>query len=134
MKDILDENGDLAVLDEGESGNIVSTFEFNGVDFDKSGLLTVALTLYDLATGTVLNDRLSQNVKDANGGAITDEGELTLELDADDNIVLDTNAYGQWVEEHVARFDWTWSDGDSLRTGREEFRFGVRKLTEVSNG
>lgn len=126
-------SGVLAVVDEGESMNLVVNFHFDGQDFSQAAILSLELTLYDLNTLQVINDRQDQDIKDANGGSLDADGTLTLELDGDDNPVLAEEPLPGWVEEHVARIKWTWNDGDGIRTGIEEFKFGVRRMYEVSN-
>ncbi len=67
---------------------------------------TVALTLKDVATGTIINSRDEQDAKNANNVTIhATTGLLTWEMQAADNaIVTSTTAHGL-LEHHRATFD-----------------------------
>lgn len=127
--ELQDSNSQTVEVDEGESSNVTATFEFDGTaPFDKDALLTMLLTLYNKCDSTVINGRDAENAKDANGHSISDAGVLTAEFDALDNIIVSSDVSVGQVETHVVKLAWTWSDGNTTRTGIEELEFHVKKL------
>ena len=128
MKTLLDDNEKLGIVQEGESANVVATFRFGTTAIVKASILTMELTLYDLASGAVIAGRDSQNVKDANDGAMASDGTLTLRLGPTDNVIVGTDLDEGDYEIHVARLTWTWSDGVKTRTGVDELSFRVLKI------
>lgn len=125
---LLDSEDDVVTIDEGESSNIIVQFTNGGVAIAKNNLTTLKVTLFDRATSTLINARNLQDVLDANNGAVATDGTLTLRLGPLDNIVVDATTPIGGLEEHIARFTWTWNDSISTRTGQEEVAFDVKKL------
>lgn len=102
-------------VEAGESS--VLTVVFNNtatpvVQLTKALLLTLNATLTD-TSGTVINDRLFQSVKDANNGTVVTDGTLTLKLTPLDNIVIGTLEHGA-TESHYLMFQWSWLDAQSV--------------------
>ncbi len=127
--ELQDSNGVTVEVDEGESCNVTATFEFDGTAaFDKTEILTLLLTLYNRSDSTVINSRNAESAIDTNGHKLSTAGVLTAEFDASDNVIVDTELVAGQVETHVVRLKWTWSDGDTTRTGIEELEFKVKKL------
>lgn len=132
------EDGDIKVVQQGESCNLVGTFDF-GSAIEKAALATLTITLFNKPTDgdptpSVINSRNAQSVLDANGGTVTAAGVLTMKLDASDNTIIDTTniAVGEH-ETHVARLTWTWTDDDGdTRTGIEELEFDVQRVASPS--
>ena len=123
------DNNPLVVL-SGTSHNLgpitLSDLSENPTELTKAQIATLTLTL--LAGTTAINSRNAQNIKDDNGGSLTTAGVLTIELDADDNIIVDGSLDAGDEEEHVALIIWTWEDDDGdTRTGGIELVFSVRK-------
>lgn len=73
-----------------------------------SQLLTLTLTLYNAATGAIINGRNGQNVLSQNGGAVSELGALTQYLGALDMVLSNQNLAR---EKHHALFAWTWNNG-----------------------
>lgn len=93
-----------------------------------ANLATLTLTLFEASAGRILNNRSAQNVLGANGGTV-ESSSVRIRLQPLDNaITLPTLAVGG-VEWHVARLNYTWNDGVTTRTGIEEVRFGVRRVS-----
>lgn len=86
----------------------------------KADLASLTLTLYDRATGTVLNGRNAQTVLDANGGSVSATGLVTLLLSDADNALASQSRSG---ETHVALLLWTTASG--TRRGAKEIAFTV---------
>lgn len=121
-------SGEYVTIQAGESANLTGTLK----DATGATLLSVStftLTLYDNITGAIINSRKDQDVNNENGGTVT-SGTYTVELDAND-----TAAVGDIEENNdqvrVARLTFTYNDGDSVRTGIEEFTFKVERLKET---
>jgi len=122
-----DSSGNFVKVQAGESCNLTGTLK----DTDGTAVtpLTLTLTLFDFSSGAIVNDRNDQDVKDANGGTVTD-GVYVIELDAADTAVVGSLAAGE-QQDRVARVTYTWDDGDSTRTGIEEFTFPVESLRDA---
>lgn len=93
-------------------------------------LTAITLTLYDYATGTIINSREDQNVKNANDVVISSAGLLTWTLKPADNIIVTAAMHKNAYEKHVALFEYTWNSGDDA--GKHELEFEVRQLNKVS--
>lgn len=67
----------------------------NGQALQFGAITAIEADLLDVATGTPINGRIAQDVLDANGGTVTDNGNGTaafvLGLDAADAPILDTS-------------------------------------------
>ena len=118
--------GDYVTVQAGESANLTGTLK------DTTGVtvttpLTFIITLYDSITGAIINSRNQQSVLNVNGGTVSG-GDYTVELDASDTAAVGDIADGA-TQARVARLEFTYSDGDSTRTGIEEYSFNVQKLT-----
>lgn len=92
-----------------------------------SNLLTLTLTLYDAASGSVINSRSAQDVLGVNGGTV-EASAVRIRLQPLDNPIVSATLAVGGVEWHVARLTYTWNDGVTTRTGIEEVRFGVRRV------
>lgn len=116
------------VVDEGESCNIITTLkDLADPAATITNVLTITLTLYDKETRSIINSRNAQDINNANNSTFS-SGVLTIELDASDNVISDTGRVPEGgLETHVAKVTYTWSDGDTTRTGIENFVFQVRR-------
>ena len=95
-----------------------------------SSLHTITLTLYDKESGTIINSRSDQDVKNTNNVTITSGGVLTWSVQPADNLVVGTNIRVGGYETHVALFEYTWDSGASA--GRHELEIEVRQLDKVT--
>ena len=121
-----DADGRFRVVPEGGSCNIITTLkDLADPAATVTSVDTITLTLYDKTTRAVINSRSAQNINNANNSTFS-SGVLTIELDAADNVISDTGRVSEGeTEEHIAKVTYTWNDGDSTRTGIEEFSFLV---------
>jgi hypothetical protein len=85
------------------------------------------VTLKDVATGTVINSRNAQNVKNANGVTISALGALVWAMAPADNLIVGT----QLIEEHMALFVFTWGGG-GVKACRHPVSIKVLNLAEVT--
>ena len=119
-------------FDEGESGNLTITLtDTTGGTIDASTVSTLVFTLFDKHTGVVLNSRNEVSIKTtagstshSNGGTVSAGGIVTLRIDAADNAMKGSGPR----ETHVARVKFTWSDGQTIRTGITDKAFSVTNL------
>ena len=117
-----------AVVQSGESCNVVVTFQdLTGVTIVKASLITLTVTQFEQKTAAIINSRNNQSILDANGGSVANDGTLTLRLQPLDSVIAHTNTNVETSEVHVLRFDFTWSDGVSTRTGRENRGLSVER-------
>jgi hypothetical protein len=117
--------GEYVTIQSGESCNLTGTLKSTeGATI--TSIATLTLTLYDSATGAIINSRNAQNVNGVNGGSFT-SGNYVIELDS-----ADTTAVGDIADNssqvRVARIEFTYSDGDTTRKGIEQFSFKVEKM------
>lgn len=69
-----------SVIDAGTDGFYEAQLvDRMGIDITKPSVISISATVTDLATATVLRD--AQDVKDVNGGTLTDGGMFYLTLD-----------------------------------------------------
>ena len=117
-----------AVVQSGESCNVLVTFQdLTGVTIVKASLITLTVTQFEQKTAAIINSRNNQSILDANGGSVANDGTLTLRLQPLDSVIANTNTNVETSEVHVLRFDFTWSDGVSTRTGRENRGLSVER-------
>lgn len=98
----------LGAINEATTGRYTATlYDETGTVVDGTGLTTLTLTLYDKATGTIINNRNAQSVNNTNGVTITSSGVLTWTVSYADTAMVGTRK----VERHVGVFVGTWSAG-----------------------
>ncbi len=90
-----------------------------------ASLTTLALTLFDRATGTVINSRNAVSILNTNGGTVTSGGVLTLTLSPSDMALVSQSAA---QETHVAFLRWTYNAGADA--GEQEVVFTVTNLAK----
>lgn len=126
----MDSDGERVEVDEGESCDIIATFiDLESATLDEASLATLTCTLINAADGTVINTREDQDIKDANNSTVTAGGVLTLRLQPADNAIVDATLTAGDTESHYLTVTWTWNDGVTTRTGKQEWEILVRKLT-----
>lgn len=97
-----------------------------GAVLASASISALTLTLYDHASGDIINSRNAQDVKDTNNVTIhATSGLMTWTSVANDHVMSDTT---KEYELHVALFEWTFSS----KTGRHEILMLVRNLTKVT--
>lgn len=96
----------------------------NGTPLPASQIITLRATLYNLTTGTILNSRNAQDIKNVNGGSVDENGNFSLHLSAIDNIVEDTTIIG--FEIHMLVIEWTYG---ASKTGKETYELRVENLS-----
>ena len=101
-----------------------------GLAIPLSAMTTITLTLYDDYTGTIINSRNAQNVKNTNNVSYTEAGLLTWTLQPNDNIIVTSEVRTNGYEKHIALFEYTWSSGS--KAGKHELEFQVRQLNKVT--
>ncbi len=87
---------------------------------------SLTLTLYDRASGSILNARNAQDVLGVNGGSVDGAGVLTMNLLELDNVLISQECD---LETHVALFRWSYQ---TTRTGNHEVHFPVINLGQVT--
>lgn len=111
-------------LIEGTTPIVDFTFkDQNDVGFKPSA---VVLTVYNQATGAIVNGRDAQNVVDLNGVTIQANGVTEWRLTTDDTVIVDDTLR---VETHVALFEYSWSAG--AMKGKHEILLPIRNLRRV---
>ena len=91
-----------------------------------SSLDTMTLTLYDVATGDIINSKNGTNVLNTNGVTISGAGALAWIMASADNTI---NTSTSVIEHHKALFQWTWGGG---KAGKHEVDIFVENLTKVT--
>lgn len=118
------------LTDERTSGQYTATLkDETDTAIAAASFATMTLTLYDAASGSIINSRNGQNVLNANNVTINDtSGLLTWALQPADSIVLDQTLA---QEEHVALFEYTFGASGGKR-GSHEVRLVVRNINRVT--
>jgi len=83
----------------------------NGAALPAASLTTLELTLYDKASGTIINTRNNQNALNANNVTVDGSGNGKFQTVAADTAILDAT---KPMEEHVTKFKWTWASGTKV--------------------
>lgn len=101
---------DLGRVRERSSGRYTTVLKDElGVVIPSGSFSTMTLTLYDVATNTILNSRTAQNVLNANDVTIDGSGNLVWAVQSADHAVVSTRP--RFIERHRAVFNYTWSSG-----------------------
>ena len=99
-----------------------------------SALATLTVTLYDKATGDIINSRNGQDALNANDVTLhATSGALTWKMKAADNPINTpaTIEAGDY-ERHIALFEWTYDmSGSGVGDGKHEVIIDVLSLTKV---
>jgi hypothetical protein len=73
-----------------------------------SSLDALYLTVYDVATEAILNDRDRQDVLNANNVTVNSDGELEWEIQSEDNALVTA---AKSLEQHMFVFEFEWDSG-----------------------
>jgi hypothetical protein len=118
---------------EGTSGLYsFALVDMAGQGIDSAFLTTLTLTLYDVDSNQIVNNRQDQNILNANDGTVTTTVSLnpvtlvTFHLRPADTIILNDH---RLVEYRVLSFRWTWDSGQEV--GRHAVQLGVENLLHV---
>lgn len=79
-------------------------------------LSTLTLTYFNHSTGTTVNGRSSQNVKNANNVSVSETCEVRWAMQAEDTTCADTTLEDGKLERHEALFEWATADGIASST------------------
>lgn len=129
--DLLDTDGRNAVIQAGESSTIEGSLKDGEDAIEKTLLTSFKLTLFDEATGSIINSRNDQSVLDENGGLVDSNGNFNIVLGTLDNVIVGSPAVGE-LEAHIARLTWEWTSLAVQRKGIQQFRFHVEKIKTFS--
>lgn len=115
----------LPVYNQGTTQLLTATLSDEaGVAIPTASLTTLKATLYVRATGSIINSRDEQDIKNANDGTYSD-GAMTLTLGP-----LDSPHTGEaYIEEHVLLLEWTYNAG--AKAGKEEILLRVRDVGQA---
>ena len=92
-------------------------------------LTTLTVTIHDVATGTIINDREQQDALNDNGVTVNTDGELVFDMEADDMAIVSTTIAEGAIEEHCLLFEWTYNSGD--KAGKHRVVLLVKSLDHV---
>lgn len=96
-------------------------------DLPLSAIVTITLTLYNFATGAIINSRNAQSVLNINGVTISSSGALEWTLAPADNPILDSTLE---VELHIALFRVTFGVA-GVGNSKHEYPIAVVNLSKV---
>jgi hypothetical protein len=116
----------IGELNEQTTGRYTATmYDETGATIDGTAMTTLTLTLYDNRTGSIINSRSAQNVKNANGVTLAASGALTWTISTSDSVMV--GRAGR--ERHTALFIGTWDTGSKKFTHPVEM--DIINLTKV---
>lgn len=105
----------------------------DGNQISKADLTSLTLTLWDVLSGSIINNRDAQNVLDANNVTVTEAGGATTvewkPVEAD-SAIQSADVVREDLEHHKARFVWEWNSG--TRRNDLEIDLWVRNRGKVS--
>ena len=111
--------------------------DHDGQALGAAQLDSLTLTLFDEASGSVINGREGTDILNTNGGTLDAQGEGAWTGTPADAPIVGTpvperslgKRTGRMVEDHIALFAWTWDSG--AKQGRESVRLRVVDLDHV---
>lgn len=118
---------DLEVCEKTTSQLVLQLTDQDDTALTSGQVSSVALTLYEKRSGTVLNSRSAQDINGVNGGSLSAGGVLTLVLSHLDNALVSQVTAS---EDHVALIEYTWASG--ARYGKKQVTFTVINQTKVT--
>jgi hypothetical protein len=98
----------------------------DGQPLDPSLITAVTLTLYDRVSGAVINGWQDRTILNANGGALSLEGRLSVHLGPPDMRILDDTRAS---EDRVALIHYEWNSGQDARN--HEIHFALLNLSYI---
>lgn len=87
-----------------------------GVVIPAADLVTLTLTLYDVASGSIINSRDGQDVLNANNVTVSAGGVVVYTMLPADNAIVGTPAANA-AETHGVQFRWTWGAAPPYKAG-----------------
>lgn len=119
-----------------EKSTPIITFQLvdeNGAGIPASALNSFELTYFNEKTNAVINNRLEQNVLNANNVTVDSSGNVTWVMQEADTVIVDTGAVGVGVKEsHIASFSWEYDGTVSDMRGRHEVQMYIINMGLVS--
>lgn len=120
-------------IDEGESGSITASVQDKaGNPLTKAELTSLTISIVDLKSDTVINNRNNQTILDANNGTVAVDGTLTFKLQPQDTINVGSPRNS--LEERQVTISWTWVDLQLVtNTGKHVFSIYIKTSTNNSS-
>ncbi len=107
----------IGEINEQTTGRYTATmYDETGATIDGTAMTTLTLTLYDKRTGSIINSRNAQNVKNVSGVTVTSAGALTWIISTSDTVMVGRADR----ERHAALFVGTWDTGTKKFTHQVE--------------
>jgi len=102
--------------------------DLDGTAIPLAALDAVTLTLVDQVSGAVINSRLKQSVLNENGGTVNASGGLTLRLDPNDMVLVDSSKDFEW---HTALVEWEWDVAGTTFYGKARIDHKVARMRKA---
>lgn len=119
------------VVRENSTAKFTCTLEDeNGDGVAPGDLESLLLTLYDQASGDIINSRDGQDVFNENGVTLEEDGSLTWIMEPDDNPIVGEVLSGK-TERHVALFEWIYGLSGE-KAGNDEVFIDVKAIEKVA--
>lgn len=101
----------------------------SGNPIPAASLSALTLTLYDVASGSIINSRDDQPVLNANNVTVDGSGNLAWTLQPVDNVIVGADIRVGGHEYHVALFEGSYAGGD--KSWKHEVNIRVKNLGKV---
>ncbi len=88
---------------------------------------SINATLYDKASGEIINGRDHQDIKNTNGGSLGADGAFAFVGDPEDSVIVDPTVRGS--ELHILLIEWGYQVNS--KRGKMEVQIAVRNLSKV---
>ena len=128
----------MPLVESARTVNEKTSFQYTATLKDEAGIViaatdltTLTVTLYDVASGDIINTQTDTDIKNANNGTVhATSGLLTWVAKPADNPIVGTSIDVGATEEHIALFEWTYNSGNDA--GKHELHINVKQLTKVT--
>lgn len=100
----------------------------DGTNLDKTEIAALAMYLYDIDSGEIINSRDNQDILDDNNVTVGATGLVEWTMQEDDTAIIGTHKHGK-IEKHRAEFILTLTNGQTFKYGE---LFDIVSFTKTS--
>lgn len=116
------------IINERSTADYIATLQdTQGNVLAGSAIVSLTLTLYELKSGAIINNRDGQNVLNQNDVTVDENGALLFSLQPDDGVIIDADCE---YETHRAEFDCVFNAGAGRSTWDVDFFY--RNLSKLN--
>jgi hypothetical protein len=118
-------------FNEEQSGTFTGVLLDNlGSPMGSADISTFTITITDLNTREVINGRFKQNALNANDITLDTQGNVTWNIQPEDNIIVNESSSPGTIERHEVLLEWTWG---TSKYSSEIYYFDVTQTSEIGD-